>query len=289
MKMTCSRSCAAFAAAASLSMVAACGGAVRASGGCDPGGSDAMAPQAQPSPVSVRQGFVSIFPSAEVVAVPVPGTPPSFSLQLRSLNMVRGPAAQGPQEWLGEVENVGTTPACEVFVGVVIEDAGGQGAAVVDGASVESPPYHSAESVDRSLPCLGPGDFGDFDAVGVSPWTADIRDVATISLRFGTRYGGSVYVLVPDPYAPLVVSSAVAAGGGDAVAGTLTERQNATYVDVAVYARDPSGLVLGRLSARDPELLRRGQTASFTTGALPRAFSDYRLFSSMKYDTTPGN
>jgi len=240
------------------------GSAIDGAGGSD-GASESGGPPA----------FVSDLPGAMVVDV---GTPPTPDLVLISLNFLQQPSGgMIYQQWLGEVENVGTSVVCTVSVDLTFKDAGGNVDVQPRTSYVDAAPYTLQGSTLTSA-CLGAGSIGSFYVNGFANTMADASTVKTIEAKFGPS---SLAGLAPDPNAPLVTAMPVPYIGAYALQGTLTgENGTINNVSLHVYPRDATGLVLGQITATDLNDLTPGSTFSFTTDTVTQSFTEYRAYAS---------
>jgi hypothetical protein len=206
------------------------------------------------------------------------GTPPTPDLVLLSLNFLQEPSAgMFYQQWLGEVENVGTQTVCTVGVGLTFKD--GTGAIVVQPRTsyVDSAPY-IAQGSTLTFSCLGPGAIGDFYVNGFANTMADTTTVTHIEVSFTPN---PLSGTAPDPNAPVVTAQPVPYLGAYALQGTITAGSGAiNNIGLTGYPRDATGLVLGQVQATDLGSLSPGAMFPFTTDTVAQSFTEYRIFTS---------
>lgn len=232
---------------------------------------EAAAPDATPS----APAFVSNTPGATVVDV---GSPPTPGLVLVSLNFLQQPSGgQYYQQWLGEMENVGATPICDVSLNIVYEDASGNAIASPPTTYADADPY-ALSGFNESVPCIAPGKIGSFYTNGFADSMTALGSVATIAVKFGSLTEPGV---APDPNAPDVTSQPQSTNLGYEVNGTIAVATNGGPINdvrLDVYPRDATGLVLAQLSAVDLGAITQGSPFPFTTDAITPAFTEYRQF-----------
>lgn len=230
---------------------------------------DAAVPPDAPAPPG---SFVSNTPGATLVDA---GTPAMPTLALLSSNLLQEPSgSQVFQQWFGEVKNNSSTLLCFLSIDVSFQRAGGsQLASFTSFASAA--PYVLGTST-LTMPCIPPGEIGSFYDNGFAAVEIALADVTTIAVKFHpNEFPGAV----PAPNAPLVSSHVTQVFSGFGVTGTLTGNSGPIYnIELDMYPRDASGLVLGQLSAVDLDTLQPGATFPFTTVSVSSDFTQYRQF-----------
>jgi hypothetical protein len=219
--------------------------------------------------------FVTNLPGATVKDV---GTPPTPGFVLLSLNFLQEPSGgQTYQQWLGEVQNVGTTTGCIVQIDLTLEDATGAAVVTARTAYADADPYVTPSSTLTEA-CIAPGKIGGFWTNGFANTAAATADVRTIAVKFGPFTEPSA---VPDPNAPVVSAHVQTMAGGYGLAGTITA-SSGTINNVAVqgYPRDATGLVLGEVSGDDLGTLAPGASYDFTTAPVLEPFTQFRQYAS---------
>lgn len=241
--------------------------------GSDAGVSDAASPDA-PAESSAPPPFVSNLPGATVV----PGAGSATGLVLVSLNFLQQPSSgMVYQQWLGEVQNVGTSIACTVALDLVLRDAGGNVVVQPSTTYVDAAPY-TQQGYPLTAACIAPGTVGSFYQNGFASTMADAASVASIGVKLTPS---TLTGYVPDPDAPLITAQPVPYLGAYALKGTLTgQGASINNIGLHVYPRDPLGLVTGQITANDLGTLDPATTFAFTTDTVTEAFTDYRAFTS---------
>jgi hypothetical protein len=188
------------------------------------------------------------------------------------------------QTLLARIENRGAVTLCLVQMKAELHDAAGQ-LLVSSSSFAEGPAFQRGGGAPT--PCIAPGKhgviFATTDAPSLEP--GDIRQfVFTLS---GVHDASAV----PHPLAPDVVGDhVISAFGSDwAVAGTLKGKGGAIHnVDVTVYPRTASGLVLDPLTDHDFDALAPGQSFAFETSSNDgTTFEDYDLFTEFAPGAAP--
>jgi hypothetical protein len=216
---------------------------------------------------------VSNIPGATAVDI---GMPPTPDLVLLSVNFLQQPSGgMVYQQWLGEVQNMGTSIVCTVSVDLTYADH--TGAVVIQPRTsyVDGPPYVLQGSTVTSA-CLGAGDIGDFYVNGFGNSMVDTSTVTKIEVRFGPS---SLPGIAPDPNAPVLMAQPVPYLGAYALQGTITAGSGTiNNIGMDAYPRDATGLVLGQVITTDLGSLSPGAMYSFTSTTVPQPFTEFRAF-----------
>jgi hypothetical protein len=234
------------------------------------GTSDAAA-ATSPDSSAALPSFVSNVPGATVVDV---GSPPMPNLVLLSLNFLQeASGSQYFQQWLGEVENVGTTPVCFVQIGVAYRDASGATLLTMSTTYSDGAPY-ATTGIDESIACIPAGAIGSFYQNGFADSSVSIEGVTTLGVQFGSLTDATD---VPDPNAPTVSVTVESSAIGYSLAGTITETVGTiSNIGYRAYPRDATGLVLAQLEGLDLDSLAPGSSYALTTEDIDSPFTEFR-------------
>lgn len=220
--------------------------------------------------------FVSNTPGATVQD---DGNPPTPELVLISLNFLQQ-ASGGMfyQQWLGEVMNVGATPACQIELQLNYQGAGGTILVTPPQTFVDGPPWVLPGGDNLSMGCLATGQIGSFYTNAFANAETSLAGVTTITVAFQPH---TYPTAIADPDAPIITSSPEPYIGAYALTGTMVGGAAAiNNIELHGYPRDATGLVLAQLSATDLGELDPGVSFAFTTDTVATAFTQFRQFPS---------
>jgi hypothetical protein len=187
------------------------------------------------------------------------------AVSLISSNLMQNPlSADTYKEWIAEVKNEGSTPAC--FLKAAIAFQASNGSSVIEFISYARGAAYQGSGLP-SIPCVAPGQTGVFYSNDIG---AEIRltDIRTASVTFTSPAGD----YVPHPAAPAVVSAGIAAhpqlgAGYWVVSGTLRARTPIRNIKIDVFPQSSTGLLLDQLVAIEPDFLLEDETWDYETSA----------------------
>lgn len=227
-----------------------------------------------PTPVWAFGATVSNLPASTFT---VNKTPEAADLELLSSNLVPNPKSRlNYIEWLGEVRNNGSAPACFVEVRANFITAEGFGVQAMS-AYAQGEPYEKA-SLNSILSCIPPGKTGALWTNDLPPLRPDLSTIDIIEIELSLNQQTDI---VPARSAPSLADAAIVQDakkgvGFWTIAGALTAKETIYNIGVAGYPKDASGLLLMHATDTHLDTLNAGATwewqASPYAGEQPSSF-----------------
>ena len=227
-----------------------------------------------PAPVWTFGSTVSNLPASTFT---VHKTPKAADLELLSSNLVPDlKSSVNYIEWLGEVRNNGSTPACFVEIRANFITAEGFGVQAMS-SYAQGEPYQKA-SLGSIISCIPPGKTGAVWTNDLPPLRPDLSTIDIIEIELSLSPQDDI---VPAPSAPSfanvdIVEDANKGAGFWSIAGAITAKETIYNIGVAAYPKDASGLLLMHATATHLDTLTAGESWDWQTlayaGERPSSF-----------------